>query len=46
MLYFQTMCQVFYKLTDAINSISDEEVIFAKEVERPGKRIFVTCTKV
>ena len=42
------MCEVFYTLKEAIVEIqlNQEKVIFAKEVERSGKRIFVTCTKV
>ena len=43
------MCQTFNKWKDAIKRFGvhgGEEVIFAKEVEIVGKRIFLTCTKV
>ena len=42
------MCEVSYTLKEAFDKICPEtdSVMFAKEVQRSGKRIFVTCTKV
>ena len=42
------MTHTFFRLSDALKrkQVNPEESVFAKEVGRLGRRLFITCTKV
>ena len=44
----QVMTHTFFRLSDALKrkQVNPEESVFAKEVGRLGRRLFITCTKV